>query len=220
MLHVTTHDVRIPALGLGTFGLNGAVCERIVSHALAHGYRHVDTAQMYGNEAEVGAGIRRSAVPRDEIWLTTKIWPDRFRDGDLQRAAEESVRRLRTEPDLLLLHWPNPVVPRRETIAVPGRVPRNPGAVRFVSRAASAKRRDERLRGHPGAPRDRSLHARGPGPRSGTRQFRHGPERGPGTAIASSEGSVRRSRPRLDAASTVGTSGALSPSAASIRRSA
>ncbi len=61
MLHVTPHDVRIPALGLGTFGLNGRVAERIVGHALDVGYRHIDTAQMYGNEAEVGAAIRRSS---------------------------------------------------------------------------------------------------------------------------------------------------------------
>ena len=80
------------------------------------GYRHIDTAQMYGNEAEVGAAIASSAVPREQIWLTTKIWPDNFRAGALQRAAEESVRRLGTEPDLLLLHWPNPSVPLEETM--------------------------------------------------------------------------------------------------------
>jgi diketogulonate reductase-like aldo/keto reductase len=71
MIHVEPHGVRIPALGLGTFGLNGQVAEEIVGHALGVGYRHVDTAQMYGNETEVGAGIRQSSVPRAEIWLTT-----------------------------------------------------------------------------------------------------------------------------------------------------
>jgi len=116
MIHVEPHGARIPALGLGTFGLNGRVAERIVGHALDAGYRHVDTAQMYGNEAEVGKAIRRSSVPRDEIWLTTKIWPDRFRADDLLRAAEESVRRLGTEPDLLLLHWPSSDVPLEETV--------------------------------------------------------------------------------------------------------
>jgi 2,5-diketo-D-gluconate reductase B len=116
MIHVEPHGVRIPALGLGTFGLNGRVAERIVGHALDAGYRHVDTAQMYGNEAEVGAAVKRSSVPRDEIWLTTKIWPDRFRADDLLRASEESVRRLGTEPDVLLLHWPNPDVPLAETV--------------------------------------------------------------------------------------------------------
>ncbi len=116
MIYVEPHGVRIPALGLGTFGLNGEVAERIVGHALDIGYRHVDTAQMYGNEAEVGAGIGRSSVPRSEIWLTTKIWPDHFRAAALLRAAEESVRRLGTEPDVLLLHWPNPDVPLAETV--------------------------------------------------------------------------------------------------------
>jgi 2,5-diketo-D-gluconate reductase B len=116
MLHVTPHDARIPALGLGTFGLNGQVATRIVGYALEIGYRHIDTAQMYGNEAEVGAGIEASPVPRDEIWLTTKIWPDKFRAGALLEAAAESVRRLGTEPDLLLLHWPNPDVPLAETV--------------------------------------------------------------------------------------------------------
>jgi 2,5-diketo-D-gluconate reductase B len=117
MLYVAPHGVRIPALGLGTFRLDGRTAGRMVGYALALGYRHIDTAQMYGNEAEVGAAVAASGVARDEIWLTTKIWPDNFRAGDLLRAAEQSVRRLRTEPDLLLLHWPNPDVPRAETIA-------------------------------------------------------------------------------------------------------
>jgi diketogulonate reductase-like aldo/keto reductase len=116
MIHVTAHGVRIPALGFGTFRLEGRTAERMVAAALEIGYRHVDTAQMYGNEAEVGRGIAASGVPREEIWLTTKIWPDNFRDGQLQRAAEQSVRRLGTEPDLLLLHWPSPNVPLAETI--------------------------------------------------------------------------------------------------------
>ena len=116
MQYVEAQGVRIPALGFGTFRLEGAVARRMVGHALEIGYRHIDTAQMYGNEAEVGQGIADSGVPRDQIWLTTKIWPDNFRDGALQRAAEVSVRRLGTEPDLLLLHWPNPSVPRAETI--------------------------------------------------------------------------------------------------------
>ena len=88
----------------------------MVGYALEIGYRHIDTAQMYGNETEIGAALASSAVPRDEIWLTTKIWPDNFRDGALQRAAEKSVRRLGTVPDLLLLHWPNPSVPLAETV--------------------------------------------------------------------------------------------------------
>jgi diketogulonate reductase-like aldo/keto reductase len=116
MIYLETHGVRIPALGLGTFRLEGEVARHMVGHALEIGYRHIDTAQMYGNEQEVGAAIASSAVPRAEIWLTTKIWPDNFRDGALQRAAEQSVRRLGTVPDLLLLHWPNPSVPLAETV--------------------------------------------------------------------------------------------------------
>ena len=116
MQYVEAHGVRIPALGFGTFRLDGAVARRMVGYALEIGYRHIDTAQMYGNEAEVGEAIAASAVPRGEIWLTTKIWPDNFKDGALQRAAEQSGRRLKTVPDLLLLHWPNPDVPRAETI--------------------------------------------------------------------------------------------------------
>jgi 2,5-diketo-D-gluconate reductase B len=116
MLYVETHGARIPALGLGTFRLDGRTAGRMVAYALEIGYRHIDTAQMYGNEAEVGAALASSGVARDEVWLTTKIWPDDFREGDLQRAAGQSVRHVRTEPDLLLLHWPNPRVPLRETI--------------------------------------------------------------------------------------------------------
>jgi 2,5-diketo-D-gluconate reductase B len=116
MIHVEAHGARIPALGLGTWQLEGSIARRMVGYALEIGYRHIDTAQMYGNEGEVGAAIASSGVARDEIWLTTKIWPDNFRDGALQRAAEQSVRRLRTVPDLLLLHWPNPSVPLAETM--------------------------------------------------------------------------------------------------------
>jgi 2,5-diketo-D-gluconate reductase B len=116
MNHVTAHDARIPALGFGTFRLEDRTAERMVKAALEIGYRHIDTAQMYGNEAEVGRAIVASGVPREKIWLTTKIWPDNFRDGNLQRAAEQSVRRLGTEPDLLLLHWPNRNVPLAETV--------------------------------------------------------------------------------------------------------
>lgn len=116
MRSLPVQDAHVPALGLGTYRLNGEAALRMVSYALDIGYRHIDTAQNYRNEAEIGDAIGASSVPRDDIWLTTKVWPDRFRAGDLQRSVEESVRRLRTEPDLLLLHWPNPKVPLRQTI--------------------------------------------------------------------------------------------------------
>jgi 2,5-diketo-D-gluconate reductase B len=113
---LTVQGVQVPALGLGTYCLNSEVALRIVGYALDIGYRHIDTAQEYRNEAEIGEAICHASVPRQDIWLTTKVWLDRFRDGDLQRSLEESVRRLRTVPDLVLLHWPNPRVPLRETI--------------------------------------------------------------------------------------------------------
>jgi diketogulonate reductase-like aldo/keto reductase len=116
MIYVEARGARIPALGLGTWQLDGKVARRMVGYALEIGYRHIDTAQMYGNETEVGAAVASSGVARDDIWLTTKIWPDNFRNGALQRAADASVRRLGTEPDLLLLHWPNPSVPLAETM--------------------------------------------------------------------------------------------------------
>ncbi len=116
MKTVNVQGVKIPALGLGTSRLHGDVARCMVSYALDIGYRYIDSAQNYGNEAEIGDAISVSSVPRQEIWLTTKVRRDRFRDGDLQRSVEESVRRLRTEPDLLLIHWPNLKTPLRETI--------------------------------------------------------------------------------------------------------
>jgi diketogulonate reductase-like aldo/keto reductase len=108
---------RIPRIGFGTFELEPQVAYARVGDALAAGYRHIDTAQIYGNEAAVGAAIRESGVPRDQIFLTTKVWVDRFHDGDLQRSAEESLERLGLDyVDLLLLHWPNPQVALAETI--------------------------------------------------------------------------------------------------------
>ncbi len=114
---VSVQGVEIPALGLGTSGLHSDVARRMVSYALEIGYRHIDTAQSYENEAEIGDAISVSSVPRQRIWLTTKVLRrGRFRDGDLQRSVEESVRKLRTEPDLLLLHQPNSKTPLHETI--------------------------------------------------------------------------------------------------------
>jgi diketogulonate reductase-like aldo/keto reductase len=114
---VEANGAQIPALGFGTWELRGRTAQRLVEAALAIGYRHIDTAQMYGNEGEVGAALRASGVPRNEIFLTTKIWPDRFRAGDLERSVEESLGRLGLPSiDLLLLHWPSRTVPLGETI--------------------------------------------------------------------------------------------------------
>ena len=99
----------IPQLGYGVFKVPADETERAVSEALALGYRHIDTAAIYGNEEGVGAAIRSSGIPRDELFITTKLWNDRH-DGDEPRAAiQESLDRLGLEHvDLYLVHWPTP----------------------------------------------------------------------------------------------------------------
>jgi len=132
MLFVDARGARIPIIGLGTWDLRGRVCARVVEQALRIGYRHIDTAQAYDNEREVGEGIRASGVRRDEVFVTTKIWWTRFAPRDLERSVKESLGKLRlTEVDLLLLHWPNPAVPLGETIEALGRM-RESGFARHV----------------------------------------------------------------------------------------
>ena len=117
MLYVEANGARIPAIGLGTWELRGRVCARVVEQALRLGYRHIDTAQVYENEREVGDGVRSSHVRRNDIFVTTKVWTTHFAPNDLLRSAKESLVRLRMpEVDLLLLHWPNAHVPLAETL--------------------------------------------------------------------------------------------------------
>lgn len=117
MQTVEANGAQIPAIGLGTWELRGRACARIVEQALRLGYRHVDTAQIYENEREVGEGVRASGVKRSDVFVTTKVWTTHFAPNDLLRSTKESLARLRmTEVDLLLLHWPNPQVPLEETL--------------------------------------------------------------------------------------------------------
>jgi diketogulonate reductase-like aldo/keto reductase len=117
MQAIEAHGARIPFVGLGTWDLRGRTCARIVEQALRLGYRHIDTAEMYGNEHEVGEGLRASGVKRDEAFIATKIWPSHFAPRELERAAKDSLVNLRlSEVDLLLLHWPNPNIPLSETL--------------------------------------------------------------------------------------------------------
>lgn len=112
---VTAGDVRIPKIGCGTYPMRGDLCADIVAEALRLGFRHVDTAQGYDNEAAVGEGIQKTGVPRQEIFITTKVRPQVIGDGPLQRSVEESLKRLKVDAvDLLLIHWPNPDVPIME----------------------------------------------------------------------------------------------------------
>ncbi|HWT23415.1 MAG TPA: aldo/keto reductase [Solirubrobacteraceae bacterium] len=114
---VEIQGVAVPKLGFGTFRLPGEECREGVRHALEIGYRHIDTARGYENEREVGQGIADSGVPREDIWLTTKVPPDMATADRVRVSAEDSLRLLGTDyVDLLLLHWPNPDVPIGETI--------------------------------------------------------------------------------------------------------
>src|SRR6478609_8797603 len=117
MQTVEAKGFKIPIVGLGTWALRGRDCARLTEQALRLGYRHIDTAQMYDNERDVGEGVRASGVSRSEIFVTTKVWTTHFAPNDLLRSTKESLARLRmTEVDLLLLHWPNPQVPLEETL--------------------------------------------------------------------------------------------------------
>src|ERR1700704_4753138 len=123
MQFVDANGAQIPAIGLGTWELRGRTCARLVEQALRLGYRHIDTAQIYENEREVGEGVRASGIKRDEIFVTTKVWTTHFAPNDLERSTKESLARLRlSEIDLLLLHWPNPQVPLAETLGALARV--------------------------------------------------------------------------------------------------
>ena len=114
-LFVEAHG--IPLIGLGTWELRGRTCARMVEQALRLGYRHIDTAELYDNEHEVGEGLRAADVKRDAVFITTKVWPSHFAPRDLARSAEQSLTRLRLPyVDLLLLHWPNPQIPLRDTL--------------------------------------------------------------------------------------------------------
>jgi diketogulonate reductase-like aldo/keto reductase len=129
---VEAQGARIPLLGLGTWDLRGRVCARVVEQALRLGYRHIDTAEMYDNEREVGEGLRASGVKRNDVFVTTKIWPSHFAPLELERTARECLSRLRLgEVDLLLLHWPNPQIPLAETVGALCKVKRD-GLARHI----------------------------------------------------------------------------------------
>ena len=99
----------IPQIGFGVFEIDRSRTAELVRVALDAGYRHIDTAQMYGNEAEVGEAIDRSGLSRDEVFITTKLHNDRHGRDSAKAALDESLERLRTDHvDLYLLHWPVP----------------------------------------------------------------------------------------------------------------
>jgi diketogulonate reductase-like aldo/keto reductase len=117
--HVTVQGVEVPALGLGTWRAEGRDVYRAVSTALEAGYRHVDTAEAYGNEEQVGEAVADSPVDREDVWVTTKVLPATAIDYRRTReAAVASLDRLGMDyVDLVLLHWPNPIASLEEQLA-------------------------------------------------------------------------------------------------------
>jgi 2,5-diketo-D-gluconate reductase B len=121
---VEAKGFKIPIVGLGTWALRGRDCARLTEQAIRLGYRHIDTAQMYDNEAEVGEGVRASGK-RAEVMVTTKVQPTLLSPPDLERSVKESLGKLRIDViDLLLIHWPNPRVPLAETLGAMAKMKR------------------------------------------------------------------------------------------------
>lgn len=107
----------IPTLGFGTSPLTGGLSAETVLCALKTGYRHIDTARKYGTEEAVGEAMRASGIPRDEIFLTTKVSHENLRAGDFARSVEQSLAALKVDDvDLLMVHWPNPNIALSETM--------------------------------------------------------------------------------------------------------
>ncbi|MGF0536883.1 aldo/keto reductase [Agrobacterium sp. ES01] len=117
MDYVNANGASLPSLGFGTFRMPEEDIARILPLALLVGFRHVDTAQVYGNEAAVGSVLSKSGIFRGDLFLTTKVWVDKFAKGDFIPSVEESLRKLKTDYiDLLLLHWPQSPVPLEDQI--------------------------------------------------------------------------------------------------------
>ncbi len=129
---IELHGAKVPVIGLGTWDLRGEEGYRAVLSALSLGYRHIDTAEFYDNEQEVGKAIRDSGVPRNAIFLTTKVWYTHLRFQDLIRSCEESLRKLGTDYiDLYLIHWPNEAIPLEESLRAMEKL-KEDGKVRFI----------------------------------------------------------------------------------------
>jgi 2,5-diketo-D-gluconate reductase B len=129
---VRAQGVEVPKVGFGTWQLHGDECVEAVRDALELGYRHIDTARVYDNEREVGRGLAASGVPREDIWLTTKVWFDDLTRDRLHASLENSLLDLKTNyVDLLLIHWPSAEIPLEETLAEMVRL-RDAGRVRHL----------------------------------------------------------------------------------------
>lgn len=113
----TAQGIDVPEIGLGTYRLYGKECKKVVSEALDIGYRHIDTAQMYKNENEIGDAIYSSKIDREDLFITTKVWHTNLDHDDLLQSVEESLKQLRSHyVDALLIHWPNEQYPLEQTL--------------------------------------------------------------------------------------------------------
>src|SRR6476469_10151535 len=109
MESLRTQGISLPKLGLGTFRMQGDACRAAVESALGLGYRHIDTAEMYGNEEAIGAAIAASRVARADLHVTTKVWNENLAPDAIRRAFDASLKKLRLDHvDLYLVHWPAP----------------------------------------------------------------------------------------------------------------
>jgi 2,5-diketo-D-gluconate reductase B len=116
---VFANGANIPAIGFGTYGMARPDMLRMIPAALKGGFRHIDTAQIYRNEEEVGEGIASSGIPRSEIFVTTKVWIANYPESRFASSVDESLTKLRSEYiDLLLLHWPHESVPLAEQVGL------------------------------------------------------------------------------------------------------
>jgi len=108
MEHLQTQGISLPRLGLGTFRMQGDACRAAVESALALGYRHIDTAETYGNEEAIGAAIAGSGIARKDLHVTTKVWHENLAPDAIRRAFDASLKKLRLDHvDLYLVHWPS-----------------------------------------------------------------------------------------------------------------
>jgi diketogulonate reductase-like aldo/keto reductase len=130
MQFVVANGARIPSLGFGTYGVRGDALSSLIPVALHAGFRHIDTAQVYANEVDVGRGISQSSVPRGDIFITTKVWAPNCAPHLMGPSVDESLRKLGSDHvDLLLLHWPNNAIPLADQI----------GALNDIVRAGKAR---------------------------------------------------------------------------------
>jgi len=116
---VAANGAKIPAIGFGTYGMDRRDMLRMIPAALKGGFRHIDTAQIYSNEEEVGKCIGASGIPRSNIFVTTKVWIANYPKNRFGASVDESLGKLRSDYiDLLLLHWPHDSVPLAEQIGL------------------------------------------------------------------------------------------------------